>query len=163
MWRIDWTSEISAPGALGSDFDFRRNIVSARSRLALSEHQTFGVRGIGGWSVGVLPPQRQFGVGGLGSVHGYDFKEQVGDSIAVLNLEYELGWRRGLKAIGFFDVGRAVLRQTQSVLAPPAPATPWLKGVGWGIGVGDFRVDFGYQLEDIPSSLRVTVRLGRTF
>jgi len=163
VWRIDWTSEISAPGALGSDFDFRRNIVSARSRLALSEHQTFGVRGIGGWSEGVLPPQRQFGVGGLGSVHGYDFKEQVGDSIAVLNLEYELGWRRGLKAIGFFDVGRAVLRQTQSVLAPPAPATPWLKGVGWGIGVGDFRVDFGYQLEDIPSSLRVTVRLGRTF
>jgi hypothetical protein len=162
VWRLDWTSEISEPGAFGSDFDFRRHIVSARSRLAMSEHQTFGVRAIGGWSEGVLPPQRQFGVGGLGSVHGYDFKEQVGDSIALLNLEYELGWRGGLKAIGFFDVGRAALRQTQGVLAA-TPDRPWLKGVGWGIGLGDFRVDFGYQLAEIPSSLRVTVRIGRTF
>jgi hypothetical protein len=159
LWRLDWTSEISEPGA----FDFRRHIVSARSRLAMSEHQTFGVRAIGGWSEGALPPQRQFGVGGLGSVHGYDFKEQVGDSMALLNLDYELGWRRGLKAIGFFDVGRATLRQTPGVLAPPVAATPWLKGVGWGIGVGDFRVDFGYKVDDIPSSLRVTVRIGRTF
>ena len=162
VWRVDWTSEISDPGAFGGDFDFRRHIVSARSRLALSEHQTFGVRAIGGWSEGILPPQRQFGVGGLGSVHGYDFKQQVGDSIALLNLEYELGWRRGLKAIGFFDVGRATLHQTQGPLAA-VPDTPWLKGVGWGIGVGDFRVDFGYQLAEIPSSLRVTVRIGRTF
>ena len=94
--------------------------MSARARLALSEHQTFGVRAIGGWSEGVLPPQRQFAVGGIGSVHGYDFKEQVGDTLALLNLEYELGWRRGLKAIGFFDVGRATLRQTQGALAPDA-------------------------------------------
>jgi hypothetical protein len=163
VWRLDWTSEISGPGAFGGDFDFRRHIVSARSRLALSEHQTFGVRAIGGWSEGVLPPQRQFGVGGLGSVHGYDFKQQVGDSIALLNLEYELGWRRGLKAIGFFDVGRAALRQTQGALAPQTPDTPWLKGVGFGVGVSDFRVDFGYLLDEIPSSLRVTVRIGRTF
>src|SRR5580765_8546915 len=153
VWRLDWTSEISDPGAFGGDFDFRRHIVSARSRLALSEHQIFGVRAIGGWSEGVLPPQRLFGVGGLGTVHGYDFKQQVGDSIALLNLEYELGWRRGLKAIGFFDVGRAALRQTQGALAPHPPDTPWLKGVGWGIGVADFRVDFGYQLDEIPSSL----------
>ena len=163
VWRLDWTSEISDPGAFGGDFDFRRHIVSARSRLALSEHQVFGVRAIGGWSEGVLPPQRQFGVGGLGSVHGYDFKQQVGDSIALLNLEYELGWRRGLKSIGFFDVGRAALRQTQGALAPQTPDTPFLKGVGFGIGVADFRVDFGYQLDEIPSSLRVTVRIGRTF
>ena len=32
---------------------------------------------------------------------------QIGDSLALLNLEYELGWRGGLKAIGFFDAGRA--------------------------------------------------------
>ena len=83
--------------------------------------------------------------------------------MALLNLEYELGWRGGLKAIGFFDVGRAALRQTQGALAPRTPDTPWLKGVGFGVGVGDFRVDFGYQLDEIPSSLRVTVRIGRTF
>ena len=69
--------------------------------------KTFGVRAIGGWSEGVLPPQRQFAVGGLGSVHGYDFKEQIGDTLALINLKYSFGSRGGLKAIGFFDAGRA--------------------------------------------------------
>jgi len=169
IWRIDWTSEFSEPGAFGSDFDFRRHIVSGRARVLISEHQTFGVRAIGGWSDGVLPPQRLFGAGGLGSVHGYDFKEQVGDTLALLNLEYELGWRGGLKAIGFFDVGRATLREAQgrAVDSPGSLASaanaPWLKGVGWGVGVGDVRVDFGYKVDAIPSSLRVVVRFGRTF
>jgi hypothetical protein len=162
IWRVDWTSELSEAGAFGSDFDFRRHIVSARSRLIVSEHQVFGVRAIGGWSEGVLPPQRQFAVGGPGSVHGYDFKEQVGDTLALINLEYELGWRGGLKAIGFFDAGRATLRPTQGIGLPGA-STPWLKGVGWGIGVGGFRVDFGYRVAEIPSSLRVAIRFGQTF
>ena len=73
MWRVDWTSEISTPETLQSDFDFRRHIVSGRARLALSPHQDLGVRVIGGWTDGILPPQRQFSIGGIGSVHGYDF------------------------------------------------------------------------------------------
>jgi hypothetical protein len=162
VWRIDWTSEFSEPGAFGSDFDFRRHIVSGRARVVVSEHQTFGVRAISGWSGGVLPPQRQFAVGGLGSVHGYDFKEQVGDTLALLNLEYELGWRGGLKAIGFFDVGRATVRQPEGIV-PSNADSPWLKGVGWGVGVGDFRVDFGYKVDAIPSSLQVVARFGLTF
>lgn len=162
IWRIDWTSEFSEPGAFGSDFDFRRHIVSGRARVLISEHQGFGVRVIGGWSDGVLPPQRLFAAGGLGSVHGYDFKEHMGDTLALLNLEYELGWRGGLKAIGFFDAGRTSVRTAQGGLTSGA-GSPWLKGVGWGIGVGEFRVDFGYRVDAIPSSLHVVVRFGRTF
>jgi hypothetical protein len=162
VWRIDWSSEFSEPGAFGSDFDFQRHIVTGRSRLFLSPHQVFGVRAIGGWSEGVLPPQRQFAVGGVGSVHGYDFKEQVGDTLALVNLEYELGWYRGLKAIGFFDVGRVTARPVPGFVQPAAD-TPWLKGVGFGVGVGDFRIDFGYKAAEIPSSLSVIARFGRTF
>jgi hypothetical protein len=158
MWRVDWTSEISTPETLQSDFDFRRHIVSGRARLALSPHQDFGVRVIGGWSDGVLPPQRQFALGGIGSVHGYDFKEAVGDSLALVNLEYSLGWRSGLKLFGFYDAGRVGVRQTLA-----RRDTPWLNGVGWGAGVGDFRIDFGYKLDEVPSSLQVLLRFGRTF
>jgi hypothetical protein len=169
QWRIDWSSELSEAGAFGSDFDFRRHIVSARSRFVVSEHQTVGVRAIGGWSEGALPPQRQFAVGGLGSVHGYDFKEEIGDTLALVNLEYEVGWRGGLRAIGFFDAGRVTLRQVQAGALRQTPGgpviadAPWLKGVGWGIAAGDIRVDFGYKVAEVPSSLRVTVRFGRTF
>jgi hemolysin activation/secretion protein len=154
-WRVDWTSEIAGAGALGGDFDFRRHIVSARARTRLSPHQDFGVRAIGGWSDGVLPPQRQFAVGGIGSVHGYGFKEATGDTLQLLNLEYLLGWRGGLHLVGFFDAGRANLRETRDA--------PWLKGVGWGIGISDVRIEFGYKLDAVPSSLQVLVRFGRTF
>jgi hypothetical protein len=162
LWRIDWTSEISDAGAFGSDFDFRRHIVTGRVRAPLSEHQNVGARAIGGWANGVLPPQRLFAIGGMGSVHGYDFKEATGDTLALLNLEYELGWRGGLKAVGFFDAGHVTPRLPRSLLEPGA-ASPWLKGVGWGIGVGDVRIDFGYRLDAIPSSLHVLLRFGRTF
>ena len=155
VWRVDWTSEISEPGAFGSDFDFRRHIVTGRARVLLSEHQNFGVRGIRGWSGGVLPPQRVFAIGGIGSVHGYEFKEATGDALTLLNLEYEVGWRGALTAIGFFDTGR--------VTAASAVASPWLKGVGFGVGVGPFRVDFGYKTDAIPSSLKVLLRFDRTF
>ncbi len=155
IWRIDWTSEISEPGAFSSDFDFRRHIISGRARALLTEHQNIGVRAIRGWSGGMLPPQRLFAIGGYGSVHGYDFKEGVGDSMTLLNLEYELGWRRGLKLIGFYDVGRVGLESGQD--------SPWLKGVGVGVGAGGFRVDFGYKTSAIPGSLKVLIRFDRTF
>ncbi len=155
VWRIDWTSEISDPGAFSSDFDFRRHILSGRARALLTEHQAIGVRGIRGWSGGVLPPQRLFGLGGYGSVHGYEFKEAIGDSMTLLNLEYELGWQAGFKLIGFYDVGRVGVQT--------GPDSPWLKGVGFGVGAGGFRVDFGYKTSDIPGSLKVVIRFDRTF
>jgi hemolysin activation/secretion protein len=129
--------------------------VSARTRVELSPHQDFGARAIGGWSQGALPPQRQFAAGGIGSVHGYSFKESIGDSLALVNLEYALGWRRGLQVLGFFDVGRAAPRDTAG--------TPWLKGVGFGFGLAGARLEFGYKLHDIPGSLQVLLRFGRTF
>ena len=161
IWRVDWTSEISTP-ALTSDFDFRRHILSARLRKRLSRHQDFGVRAIGGWSEGTLPPQRQFSAGGIGSVHGYTFKEQIGDTLALLNLEYSVGWRHGIRALGFFDIGRAMA----PAVGPSTPSTPWLKGLGFGFAVGrddDFRIDFGYPVGAGPSPLQVLVRFGRSF
>jgi len=135
--------------------------VSGRARLLLSPHQDFGVRAIGGWSGGVLPPQRQFAVGGIGSVHGYEFKEQVGDTLALLNLEYGLGWRTAFQVVGFFDVGRTTSRAVP--LAPAVRSDEWLEGVGIGIGLAGARIDFGYKLNDIPGSLQVLLRFGRTF
>ena len=130
---------------------------SARElRKRLSEFQDVGVRAIGGWSEGLLPPQRQFAVGGIGSVHGYEFKESVGDTIALVNLEYAVGWRHGLRAIGFYDMGR-----TTSALRPDSP---WLKGVGFGFGIAmPFASTSDTRSTRFPSSLQVLLRFGRTF
>jgi hypothetical protein len=158
IWRIDWTSELSERSAFSSDFDFRRHIVTGRARALISEHQNVGVRAIRGWSDGELPPQRLFAIGGIGSVHGYEFKEATGDALTLFNIEYELGWRGGLTAIGFFDAGRVRLPALS-----PRIQSPWMKGVGFGVGIGGFRIDFGYKTSAVPSSLKVLVRLDRTF
>ena len=161
VWRLDWTSELSSPGALDSDFDFKRHIVSGRVRAQVSEHQEVGARVIGGWSQGVLPPQRTFAIGGIGSVHGYDFKESVGDTLALMNFEYALGWRSGPQLVGFLDAGRTTSRLAKA--ASPTVDSPWLKGIGWGIGLGTFRIDFGYKLAKDSGPVQVLLRFGRTF
>jgi hypothetical protein len=165
MWQIDWTSEIAKSGALNSDFDFTRHIISSRGRLLVSPHQEVSARLIGGWSGGSLPPQRRFAIGGVGSVHGYAFKERVGDTLALLNLEYALRWQSVFQVLGFFDAGRVTSRQNAATRPIDLQAEPahWLNGVGFGVALGGARIDFGYKLDAVPSSLQVLLRLGRTF
>jgi hypothetical protein len=154
VWAVQWTSEISTPG-LGSDFDFHRHILSGRAAFPLSRYEELRARVIGGWSGGQLLPQREFSLGGIGSVHGYGFKEAAGTSMLLLNAEYALGRLNGPHIVPFFDAGRIARASGEAV---------WMRGVGFGLGLTrEFRVDFGYKLDDVPGSLQVVLRLGRTF
>jgi Omp85 superfamily domain/Surface antigen variable number repeat len=154
--RIEWISEIATED-LGGDFDFTRHILNARAYGQFGPHG-FRVRGLTGGSSGVLPPQRQFALGGIGSVHGYSFKEAAGEGMFLFNVEYRLGSRSpgGARLMAFFDAGR--------VWDPVAGSREdWLKGIGGGFEIGEFRVEFGWRLDDIPKSLQVLVRFGPTF
>jgi hemolysin activation/secretion protein len=110
---------------------------------------------LAGFSEGALPPQRTFALGGIGSVHGYAFKEAMGDGMLLFNGEFRqrFGRRSGLAGVVFADAGR--------VYGPLDGSTDrWLKGVGLGLEVGEgARIEFGWRLDDIPSSLQVLVRL----
>jgi len=155
VWRVQWNTEVSTPGALNSDFDFQRHIVSGRVELRSSKYEELRGRVLGGWSGGVLPPQRLFSLGGVGTVHAYGYKEAVGDGMVLFNVEYAIGWLNGLHVVPFFDAGR-VWR--------PDGDTRWLNSVGFGIAATrDLRVDFGYKLDDIPGSFQAVLRLGHTF
>jgi Omp85 superfamily domain/Surface antigen variable number repeat len=156
--RVEWTSELATEG-LGGDFDFTRHIVNARTYGQFGSHG-FRLRALAGGSSGVLPPQRQFALGGIGSVHGYSFKEAAGgDGMFLFNAEYRLGSSgpNGARLVGFFDAGRVWLPDGV------AGREDWLKGIGGGFEIGEFRVEFGWRLDDIPSSLQVLVRFGPTF
>jgi hypothetical protein len=153
--RIEWTSELS-PEGLGGDFDFTRHILNARAYTQFGSHR-FRIRGLVGESSGVLPPQRQFALGGIGSVHGYAFKEAAGEGMFLFNAEYLLGSKGpgGARLLAFFDAGR--------VWHPIAGRDDWLKGIGGGFEIGELRVEFGWRLDDIPQSLQVLLRFGPTF
>jgi hypothetical protein len=82
----------------------------------------------------------------------------------LLNLEYALGWRNAFQVLGFYDAGRVTHRQIRGVPSDPQASTsPWLNGVGFGFALSGVRLDFGYKLDAVPSSLQVLLRLGRTF
>jgi outer membrane protein assembly factor BamA len=162
-WRFDWTSEIAGHG-LGGDYEFDRHIVNTRGYVPLSPRQSVVGRLMLGWSGGTVPIERQFALGGIGSVHGYRFKEAVGEEMALLNAEYRLDLLptraddndSRFRLFAFFDAGR-----TSKPIG--FTTTDWLKGTGFGVQTGPIRVEFGYRTDAIPKSLQVLVRLGPTF
>ncbi len=160
--RIDWTSEVAGHG-LGGDHTFDRHILNARAYVPVLPRQSVAARLIAGFSGGTLPIERRFAIGGVGTVHGYAFKEAAGERMTLVNAEYRIdlaGNRRDgrstLRAVVFFDAGR-IDRPIGS------SSTEWLRGIGAGLQAGPFRIEVGYRLNDIPQSRQILVRLGPTF
>jgi hypothetical protein len=161
--RLDWTTEIAGHG-LGGDRDYDRHILNARGYLPLTPRQSVAGRALVGFSGGDLPVERRFALGGIGSVHGYAFKEARGGGMALFNAEYRLDllghWDEPsggiLRALLFFDAG-----QVQEPVG--TSRTDWLHGIGVGLQTGPVRVEFGFRLDDIPESRQILVRLGPTF
>ena len=160
-FRLEWTSEIAA-GALKGDARFDRHIASARGYIPMTSHTQLSLRGLFGLSNGTIPIERRFAIGGIGSVHGYGFKEASGAGMALLNAEYRVnisGVGRDHDAAHVFvcyDAGR--------VTSPVASSTSnWLRGVGAGLGAGGLRVEFGFRADDIPRSRQILVRFSPTF
>jgi hemolysin activation/secretion protein len=159
--RVDWTSEISLEAG---DYDFRRHILNARAFLPVTPRQTLAGRFMAGWSGGELPAERLFALGGIGTVHGYRFKEAVGERMALLNAEYGLTLLGPsspdetplFRVLAFYDAGK---------IGSPLPgySDDWLTGVGFGLQTGPFRVEFGYRTDRIPQSLQVLLRVAPTF
>ena len=154
--RVDWRSEL-APASYGHDFDFTRHIANVRLWWETSPRQLVSARVLAGASSGLLPPQRTFALGGIGSVRGYEFKESAGDGMLLLNAELRQRFGRHLAGLAFLDAGR--------VYEPRPPSTgDWMRGVGIGLEIsGDTRIELGWRLDDIPQSIQVLFRLKPTF
>jgi len=162
--RLEWTSEVAGHG-MGGDAEFDRHILNARGYLPLGPRTLLSGRGLFGFSNGTLPIERRFALGGIGSVRGYSFKEWSGTGMTLMNVEYLVNLtgpvlhdNDGLSVYGFYDAGRV-----GSSFEKPGSSSPWLQGVGFGVGLGSLRIDFGYRTEAIPRSLQVLVRFSPTF
>ena len=167
--RVEWTSEI-AGHALGGDARFDRHVLNTRSYMPIGSHTTLALRGLFGFANGALPIERRFAVGGIGSVHGYGFKEAVGSGMALVNAEYRLNLtsagpsRDGANVFVFYDAGRVNSpRPDPRALTPVAPDRGWLRGVGAGFGAAGIRIEFGFRADDIPTSRQILVRFSPTF
>ncbi|MBI4266393.1 MAG: BamA/TamA family outer membrane protein [Acidobacteria bacterium] len=156
--RADWRSEL-APASLDHDFDFSRHIANVRGWWQPSPRRTISGRVVVGTSTGEIPPQRVFALGGIGTVHGYGFKEAAGDRMLLLNGEIRqrfFGHGDGVAGLLFVDAGR--------IYGPRVGTEAWMRGVGVGLEFGGGpRIELGWRLDDIPRSLQVLFRLRPTF
>ena len=88
-WRGNFSVE-SANRRLNSDFDFNLyHFTVVRYNQLLSNHN-LDFRLEGAFSDRPLPRQRLLYLGGVGTLHGYDFKEFVGDNTLLFNVEYRV-------------------------------------------------------------------------
>lgn len=94
--------------SIGSDFDFTRIRGDFRNYRRISDN-IIAARIAVGVSTRPLPIQRQFLIGGVGTLRGYDLYEFVGDQMALFNLEYyhKIGFGNTMFLLAFADVGHA--------------------------------------------------------
>ena len=88
-WRGNFSLEY-ADERLNSDFNFNLyHFTIVRYNRLLSNHN-LDFRLEGAFSDRPLPRQRLLYLGGIGTLHGYDFKEFVGDNTLLFNVEYRV-------------------------------------------------------------------------
>ena len=88
-WRGNFSVEY-ADKRLNSDFDFNLYHFTIVRYNQLHSNHNLDFRLEGAFSDGPLPRQRLLYLGGVGTLHGYDFKEFVGDNTLLFNVEYRV-------------------------------------------------------------------------
>ncbi len=73
---------------LGGDFSYNRVVADGRVYLPMGRASTLALRVRGGTSDGVLPYQKLFRIGGIGSVRSYSQNTLTGTRMLVGNAEY---------------------------------------------------------------------------
>ena len=86
-WHNTLLIEHSSP-PVGSDFDFTRFQLQLRYAAASRGEDIIRTRLVLGTATSALPIQRQFIIGGRGTLSGYPLYEFTGDHVSLLNLEY---------------------------------------------------------------------------
>ena len=91
--KSSWRGNLSVEHSnkrLNSDFDFNLyRFTIVRYNQLLNNHN-LDFRLEGAFSDRPLPRQRLLYLGGIGTLHGYDFKELVGDNMLLFNVEYRI-------------------------------------------------------------------------
>ncbi len=88
-WRGNFSVEY-ANKRLNSDFDFNLYHFTIMRYNQLRSNHNLDFRLEGAFSDRPLPRQRLLYLGGIGTLHGYDFKEFVGDNTLLFNVEYRI-------------------------------------------------------------------------
>lgn len=155
-WSIHAIAEITDK-ALGGDFTFSAFTMDVRRYQPLSRYDNLNLRIRFGTSGGLLPPQRMFEIGGLGTLHARPYKSAAGNRLILVNAEYILNadilndldfWPSWLfsRINLIFMVDAGFIRSVSRDLG-------WTEGFE-GIRFADFRNDLGFGVSNRSGSWR---------
>jgi outer membrane protein insertion porin family len=127
----------------------------SKQRLTLRKYQAVNSRGViagrltGGTinlTSGTLPLYEEYGVGGVYTIRGYEWREFIGKKMMVGNVEYRHKLHKNFEGYLFYDFGDAW--DSDSLLSTNTKSEYKLKK-GYGVGfnfitpIGPIRIDYG--------------------
>ncbi|MBD3234531.1 MAG: BamA/TamA family outer membrane protein [candidate division Zixibacteria bacterium] len=147
-----------AGGGLGGDFEYDRWWVNLQRLQPLSYRQHLNMRLVGGYSEDVLPLFKQFFIGGIGTLRGFDYKEFGGNRMLLANVEYVVNFTDFFDGIIFYDVGKAAYGDDAF------RDEDFHTNLGVGLGFWEsMRIDFAKPIDEDDDDLKVTVRASVSF
>lgn len=141
-WYNTFLVEHTSP-AIGSDFDFTRFQAHFRHYYPIGDDR-IDARLKVGTATGQLPYQRQFVIGGIGTLRGYSLYEFAGNHGFLFNLEYAHRLGDGAFLIPFVDVGQVWYRLEDIDINQIQPKV----NLGIGFQGGPFRLNLAKALEE---------------
>ena len=128
--------------AVGSDFDFTRFELHSRHYQPIGDWNMLDLRLKVGLSAKEVPVQRQFVLGGPGSLRGYDLYEFTGNQGILLNLEYRHRIIDGGFVTFFIDAGQVWNKLDEVSISNPKV------NLGVGLLIGDnWKLNLAQALE----------------
>ena len=130
-----------ANSAIGSDFDFTRFLVHLRHYYPIGKDR-IDTRLKIGVATDPLPFQRQFVIGGIGTLRGYSLYEFAGNHGFLFNLEYAHRLEDDMFIVPFVDIG-----QVWDRLEDVKDIRPKIN-LGVGFQGGPFRLNLARSIEE---------------
>ncbi|MFQ5572181.1 MAG: DUF5686 family protein [Rhodothermales bacterium] len=156
--------------SIGGDFSFNRYIADARVYLPLSYFSSLGLRLRGGLATGdFVPLQKEFSLGGIGSVRAYPQNGFAGTRMLLGNAEYIIddisifnGWFDDFQLIGFVDAGWVNMFGTHAFDFDDVFTSA---GIGLGLDDRAVRLELAWPLRDFGGDQDPTLwlRIAPTF
>jgi hypothetical protein len=164
----------------GSEFEFYQYIFDMRRFQPLGRYENFNVRVRVGTSTGVLPPQKEYELGGLGTMNAFPFKSDIGNRMMLVNMEFILNgnvlddlnfWPTWIfQHVNLILTSDAGFTRSARPCAGAAQAFGGMKlnefhhnfGVALGNQTGSYRIGFAWRT-DRPAPVQFLLRFSRPF
>ncbi|MBI5463866.1 MAG: hypothetical protein HY966_02785, partial [Ignavibacteriales bacterium] len=159
-WNLFASAEFARKDFGPTNFDFDQYVVDVRRYQPLGRYDNFNVRVRAGTSTGVLPLQKAFEYGGLGTLNGYAFKSDIGNRMLLINAEYIVNgnflddlelWPTWLfRSFNFIITSDAGIMRS---LPPASAPTSGFEKITWG----EFKHNMGFGFSNRSGSFRIGV------